>query len=189
VRGKPTGRLLLYDPMTDVTSVLVSNLHFANGVAVNADETAVFVAETFGVHLLRYDLKDGTLSTVVANDQLPGYLDGVDCDWHTSNSKKCYAVMPSLVVPVHTLWNALPSFLSRGLRTLLMALPRILAPPVKKFGGIVEYDPSNASATTRLLLDPTGREISMLTGATVHQGKLYLGSLQNDYIGVYDLSS
>ena len=37
------------------------------------------------------------------------------------------------------------------------------------------------------LQDPRGEDIGMLTGVTLWDEKLYLGSLHNDYIGVYDL--
>ena len=39
-----------------------------------------------------------------------------------------------------------------------------------------------------LIQDPTGKDIGALTGVTVHDNKLYLGSLENDFVGVYDLS-
>ena len=51
--------------------------------------------------------------------------------------------------------------------------------------GVVEIDPGNGQ--TRLLQDPHGEDIGMLTGVTLWDEKLYLGSLHNDYIGVYDL--
>jgi Strictosidine synthase len=190
VRGRPTGRLLQYDPVTDQTTVLLDQLHFANGVAVaDAAERYLIVAETFGVQVLRYDLHDGTVTTVVHGAELPGYVDGVDCSWQHN---LCYAVMPSAIVPLHKLWNALPGSLSHLIRTVAMVLPRRLAPPVKKFGGVIEFDPTGIATTTnvtRTFLDPTGRDIGMLTGVTVgpNDGKLYLGSLQNKFVGVYDL--
>jgi len=195
MRGKPTGRLLQYDPATDETTILARNLHFANGVAVDKDETYVLVAETFGIHLHRYNLKDATLTTVVSSAQLPGYLDGVDCSWDTTahtkknsgGGNKCYAVMISAIVPLHKLLNALPGPLSQFLRNVVMMLPRFLAPPVQKFGGVVELDPARPEQPPRLFLDPVGKDISGMTGVTVHQGKLYLGSLKNDYVGVYEV--
>ena len=76
-----------------------------------------------------------------------------------------------------------------------MILPRILVPPVKAFGGVIEFDPTGTTTTTtttatvtRTFLDPTGRDISMLTGVTVGpDGNLYLGSLLNKFVGVYEL--
>lgn len=59
MRGKQTGRLLQYDPSTDEVSVLARGIWFANGISCDQDETFLVVAETFGVRLLKYDLKDG----------------------------------------------------------------------------------------------------------------------------------
>lgn len=39
----------------------------------------------------------------------------------------------------------------------------------------------------RTLQDPGGEVITLITAVTEHNGKLYLGSLHNDYIGVYTL--
>ena len=166
----------------DTTTVLARGIKFANGIAVDKDETYVVFAETFGVNLLKYNLQDGTLEVLIHSLDLPGYLDGVDCSWSTG---KCYSVMISAIVPIHKLWNRLPSSLSKLLRNVAMMLPRSIAPAVKQFGGIVEVDP--VTKDFRFLLDPTGQDIHMLAGVTVHKNKLYLGSLENDFIGVYSL--
>jgi sugar lactone lactonase YvrE len=42
----PNGRLLAYDPKTKTTRTLLSNLCFANGVAVSPDQSFVLVVET-----------------------------------------------------------------------------------------------------------------------------------------------
>lgn len=177
--GRGTGRLIEYDPKSDETKVLAKGLYFANGIGVDAKESSLIFAETFGIRLTKYSLETGELSTLIDSEDLPGYLDGVDC-----GPEKCYTVMPSAIVPLHKVFNALPEPLSQLVRTMLMALPKSLAPPVKKFGGIIEYDLTDGSH--RKILDPKGDTISMLTGVTLQNGKLYLGSLQNDYIGVFD---
>lgn len=46
LEGKPNGRLISYDPLTNHTSLLVSNLYFANGVAVSPDQQFVIFCET-----------------------------------------------------------------------------------------------------------------------------------------------
>jgi hypothetical protein len=181
-RGKATGRLLQYDPQTDITTILAPDLRFANGIAVDKDETYLIVAETFGVNLLKFHLSNGTMETLIASQDLPGYLDGVDCSWTTG---LCYAVMPSAIVPIHKFWNLLPIKASQLLRTVIMLLPRWMAPPVQKFGGLLEVHP--ITNEFRFILDASGQDISMLTGVTVHKDKLYLGSLVNKYIGVYNL--
>ena len=57
-------------------------------------------------------------------------------------------------------------------------------------GGIVVFDPDKKepSSFVKIIQDPQGKDIAHLTGVTIHQNKLYLGSLENDFIGVYDLA-
>lgn len=187
VRGKPAGRVLEYNPATDTTRVLADGLKFANGIAVDKDENFLVFAQTFGPRITKLYLrgeKAGVQETLLEPDHLTGYPDGVDCAWE--GGRKCYAVMPSSYLPIHTLLNRCPDPFDRILRVVLLLLPRWLAPKVKKYGGIVEFDPEHNHV--KYIQDPTGKDIAMLTGVTYYNGKLYLGSLQNQYIGVYSLA-
>ena len=47
LEARPNGLLLKYNPQTKVTSKLIDNLYFANGVALSIDETYLVVCETF----------------------------------------------------------------------------------------------------------------------------------------------
>ena len=197
LRGNGTGRVLEYDPHTDVTKVLVSGLHFANGIAVNKDETFLFFAECLAMKLWMYHLtgeKAGTLELVVDSKEMTGYIDGTDCAWSQDSSghSKCYAVIISAVVPLHKLALKLPHPMDAWLRTLLMMLPKALAPPTKRYSAIVEVDP--ITKQFRYIQDPTGQDVAQITGVTHyapnsrdHSHKLYLGSLTNDYFAVYHL--
>ena len=193
LRGKRTGRLLQYDPLTDEVTVLARDLFFPNGISISKDETALFFAETFALTLMKYNLKDGTLSTVVDGKDHTGYTDGLDCAWNgvTAKSSLCYAAMPSAIVPLMKLAWKIPHPFDIVFRSFLMSLPKKLAPPVKPYGGIIEVDAFGTSESggkmTRLIQDPTGEDVGMINGVTVHNNKLYLGSLYNDYVTVYDL--
>ena len=72
------------------------------------------------------------------------------------------------------------------LRTVLLAIPKWMLPKPAPYGGITVVDPES-SAYIRLLQDPDGSDIGHVTGVTVHNNKLYLGSLENDFVGVFDL--
>ena len=52
--GQPNGRLLSYNPNTDVTNLLLDNLYFANGVALSEDESYLLVNESAVNHVRRY---------------------------------------------------------------------------------------------------------------------------------------
>jgi hypothetical protein len=119
----------------------------------------------------------------------PTDFDGVDCSWKgvTGATSYCYAVCPSSVVPAHRILWKVPHPIDLIFRTMLLMLPKKLAPATKLYGGITIVDPES-NTYVGLIQDPDGIDISQLTGITVHDNKLYLGSLHNEFIGVYDLS-
>jgi Strictosidine synthase len=192
-RNVGSGRLLEYDPATDQVRVLLRGFNFPNGIAImDENEEAVVFAETFGIRLYKYNIKDGSLEVLVDSKAFMGYLDGADCVVKVHGNKDvtidnlCYAVMPSAIVPAMKFINSMPSFVNKLLRSLIMILPRTITPEIASFGGLIEVNPKTSEY--RFLLDPTGQDLRFLTGVTHYQGKLYLGSLENDFIGVYDLT-
>lgn len=64
VEGRPSGRLLRYDPATGSTHVLARHLMFANGVALSPDQDFVVVAESFRMRLQRYNIKGPKAGTL-----------------------------------------------------------------------------------------------------------------------------
>lgn len=81
----------------------------------------------------------------------------------------------------------MPHPLDYLIRTLLLCLPKEWLPKTKPNGGITIINPIT-SEYIGLLQDPHGDDIGHITGVTVHDNKLFLGSLENNFIGVYDLS-
>lgn len=199
-RGKKAGRLLRYDPKTQDVTVLARNISFANGIAVDEEETYVFMAETFRLRLLKYHLtgpQEGGLDVILDSHYMTGYPDNVDCAWKSRGGELdniCYAAIPSSVLKLAKMWSNLPHPLDKALRTLAMSVPKWAAPKVVPYGAIVEV---NASQTVtkdnpsggyrRLIQDPIALDVGMLNSATFWDDRLYLGSLKNDFIGVYRL--
>ena len=188
-RGKKTGKLLRYNPDTDEVDVLIDNLWFANGVAVDVDENYVIVSETFGARAWKYHLtgaKKGTSEIFV--DKLTGFVDGADCSHST---RMCYVALPGAKPAILSLIYSIPfPFAEAMVRTFLLLLPPWIFPKPTKYGAIVEIDPSIENLEhrkVRTIQDPEGKDIHMITGVTEHKGKLYLGSIANNFIGVYDL--
>lgn len=190
LRGQKTGRLLQYNPKTDETVVLADDIWFANGVAVDAvDEKFVLICETSMYRVLKYHLsgtKKGQLD--VSLDSLPGYTDGVDC----TAAGTCYVAIPSPVIGLSKLLYRLPKSVQAGIKTLIMMLPKQLSPKPIRYGGFLEMKVSSSGddrkdVMTRIVQDPTGDAIMAITGVTEHKGKLYLGSLENRFIGIYQL--
>jgi hypothetical protein len=189
IRMNLSGRLLRYKPETGEVDVLITDLAFANGVAVDKDETYVLCVSTFDRAVFKYHL-DGEKAGQVERllDQFPGVLDGIDCSFQTG---KCYVAIPSTVSAPLVALMKLPPFLSKLVRTLLLMLPRNATPAAEPFGGFAEIDPgaSNSPASIiRVFQDPDGRDIDFITGVTEFGGKVYLGSLHGNFIGVYDLA-
>jgi hypothetical protein len=185
-RGKKVGRLLRYKPETDEIDILVdSGIHFANGVAVDKNETYLIVSDAFGIRILKYHLqgpKKGQLEVMV--EPLVGLPDGGDCSFATG---KCYAAITSSKPPFLKFLEKMPPKVNQVFRTITLMLPKSMSPQPVPFGAFVEMDPVSGRVT-RVVQDPTGNDLKFITGVTEHQGKLYLGSLNNDMIGVYDLS-
>lgn len=76
-----SGRLLQYNPKTKKNKVLMSNLHFSNGVALSADEAFVVVAETMRNRVHKYHLRGPKAGkSEVFVDGLPGMPDNIKRD-------------------------------------------------------------------------------------------------------------
>jgi len=55
--GEPSGRLLKYDPTKKKSEVLLTGIHFANGVQLSKNQDFVVVCETSRARILRYFIK------------------------------------------------------------------------------------------------------------------------------------
>eukprot|EP00934_Nitzschia_sp_Nitz4_P004608 Nitzschia sp. Nitz4//scaffold9_size221794//91527//93025//NITZ4_001345-RA/size221794-snap-gene-0.99-mRNA-1//1//CDS//3329560998//4598//frame0 len=191
LRG-PSGRLLQYNPSTDEVKVLARDLYFANGVAVGEGEEYLLYVETFYGRVVKYYLsgeKEGTTEMVLDGYPSAAWFDGIDCGWNGQNSQSsyCYAVGVTTVVPLMKLIDKIPEPFSRVVRSMLMLIPKQLAPKPELFASIEILDPETLQYVG-LIQDPYGKDISKLTGITLHDNKIYLGSLHNNYVGVYDLA-
>lgn len=113
-------------------------------------------------------------------------FDGVDCGWEgvTAETSYCFATNPSSVTLAHKLLWKIPHPLVLIVTSLLFLLPKEALPHTKPYGGITVFDAETATYIG-LIQDPTGADIGHLTGVTVHENKLFLGSLENDFIGIY----
>ncbi|XP_037950939.1 adipocyte plasma membrane-associated protein-like [Teleopsis dalmanni] len=77
----PSGRLFKYDRSKNISTVLLDELFFANGVAISPQEDFVVVAETGGMRLMKYYV-DGirTGESEIFIDGLPGHPDNLTPD-------------------------------------------------------------------------------------------------------------
>jgi sugar lactone lactonase YvrE len=182
-----TGRVLELDPVSGVSRTVVRGLCFPNGVALTTDELSLIVAETgayriWSVPRSSQDLDvrsaaamapdAGSARVILAN--LPGFPDnvtrGADGRFWTGFTKPRSAAVDALADKP---W----------LRSLTLRLPRALWPVPPKYGHVIAFD-----VTGRVLADlqdPNGL-LPETSGATEHNGKLYVQSLHAQALGVID---
>lgn len=118
LEGRPTGRLLCYDPRTNRVRVVLDRLMFANGVAIGPGDEYVLVNETLAARIVRYWLRGpkARQSDIFAS-ALPGYPDNL-----TYNGRGVF-------------WVALPS--PRNLRTGGFRQNALVAQSAAKAAGAV----------------------------------------------------
>ncbi|MCA9100808.1 MAG: SMP-30/gluconolactonase/LRE family protein [Planctomycetales bacterium] len=179
LEARPYGRLLRYDPATQKTETLLSELYFANGVALSQDEDFVLVVETYRFRIRRYWLKGPRAGTAdVFVDNTPGYPDGMAADRHGT-----------FWVAIFTLRNPTADRLASSpfWKGVVAKLPEFVAPQPQPYGLVVALNERGEYIDS--LHDPTGERLWEVTSVEPHDDTLYLGSLHNDRVGVYRLES
>ena len=173
LEGRPWGRLLVFDPVTGKTEVLLDGLYFANGVALSANEDFVLVNETWRYRITRLWLQGPRRGEhEVFIDNLPGFPDGV-----SGNGRG-------------TFWLALPSPRKADvdamqskpwLKRLVARLPPALRPKAVPYGLVLALD--ETGRITASYHDPGGEHLREITSVEEHGDSIYLGTLSNDRIG------
>jgi len=194
LRGKPTGRLIEYDPARGTATTIAAGIWFANGVALAADESFALVCETASARVLRVWLDHGRRGEIeVFASGFPGFVDGIDRA-PVGGSGSTVAGAPAgfwVAVPsppplsVKVL-AVLPAAVHDIVRAAFLRLPASLRPGPVPFGCAVLID-AWTGKKLRYLVDPLGASVTYVTSAVERDGKLYLGSLTSDYVAVFDV--
>ena len=172
---RPNGRLLVYDPTTGQTRILLDSLYFANGVAVSPDQQFVLVNETWKYRVRRYWLAgDRAGQSDIFIDRLPGFPDGISC-----NGKDRFWL--ALASPRNPLVDKLAQ--QPFLRKMIARLPDALQPDAIPYGFVIGLDMEGR--ITDNLQSPDGKPFSMITSVEAAGDTLYLGSLKEQAIGRY----
>ncbi|MGB0956360.1 MAG: SMP-30/gluconolactonase/LRE family protein [Panacagrimonas sp.] len=173
------GRLIRYHKDSGRAETLMAGLYFANGVALGPDDEYVLVAETTKYRILKYWLKGDKAGTQeVWIDNLPGFpgnlsFNGRDRIWVALFAPRSSLLDWSLPKPhIRQIIARLPGFLQPGLANHAIVLG------IDLDGEVVEnYQFDHRSA------------YAPVTSVEEHQGRLYLGSLSADGIGVISLNA
>jgi sugar lactone lactonase YvrE len=171
-----TGRLLSYDLNTGELRSHLEGLYFANGVALGPGEQFVLVNETAMGRVHRLWLK-GALrgQTDIFIDGLPAMVDNISFN----GSDRFWVASPN---PRH----ALDALATRPLvRRIAAGLPSWVSKALEEpFSMVSAFDVEGELITT--LRDPRAR-LNQITSVNECQGKLILGSLVSQSIGVVDV--
>jgi sugar lactone lactonase YvrE len=177
VEHSRTGRLLHWFPDGRV-DVLLDGLAFANGVALARDESFVIVAETGAYRLQRRWLtgpRAGTSEVFV--DNLSGFPDNIS----TGSDGLIWIALVSPRNPVLDFLHARRP----ELRQLVWALPDSMQPAPIRTVWVLAVDEAG-----RIVHDLQGESerFHMVTGVRESGGRVYLGSLEERAIALFDLS-
>ncbi len=176
LEGRPTGRLLSYDPRTGETQVRLDGLRFANGVALGPDEAFVLVNETLGYRTTRLWLAGPRAGeSEIFLDGYPALPDNV-----TYNGRDLFWI--GFFLPRDPLLDwlrgqgaFLKKFLLRLPSPLLDAVGR---PDLRGFVLAVDVDGN----VVHNLQDTTGH-YGATTSVLEVDGQLYLGSIRMPAVG------
>jgi sugar lactone lactonase YvrE len=177
LESRPNGRLFRYDPLTQETTLLLDQLYFANGIALSTAEDFLVVAETSRYQLTRYWLKGpkaGQRDIFLSN--LPGLPDTISSNGRGTIWVAFFSTRDKLID------SLLPY---PFVKALLAKLPTQILPKPKVYGFIAAYDEEGQVIET--LQDPQGKTLGNLTSVEEFEGKLYMGTLNGDYVGVLPL--
>ncbi len=173
---QPRGRLFAYDRKTRELRLLLSGLYFANGVALSRDESFLVVAETGAYRMQRVWLTGPRAGqSEVFIDNLPGFPDNV-----SSSGSGVFWV--ALAAPRNRLLDLLLPH--PRTRRLVGSLPDRMRPQPERFGMVLGVDEQGRVAHN--LQDPTGK-VAFATGVREHDGRIFVGSLEEEHVAVLEL--
>jgi len=176
VQDTRTGRLLRLGPDGEV-EVVLDGLAFANGVALSSAEDFVAVAETAARTVVRHWLtgeRAGQRDLLVAD--LPGYPDNIA----RGSDGLIWVTIASPRDPLVERIQHGPPWLRRQ----VTRIPEPLQPKPKRTVRVQAYDDGG-----RLVHDCDVRDAGyhMVTGVREHEGRVWMGSLEEPAVAVLNL--
>jgi sugar lactone lactonase YvrE len=177
VENMPTGGLFRLHPNGQVEQLL-DHLLFANGLALARDESWIVVAETGRYRLHRFWLKGPKAGNAEVFAELPGFPD--NCS--TSANGLVWVAIAAPRNPAVEKVHRMPMLV----RKIVARLPPSLQPKPQKVAWIMAFDENANVAHDYCWRDG---EYSMGTGVCQHGSTVYLSSLAEQSILVFDLPS
>lgn len=165
------GRLLRYDVATGEASLVRGDLAFANGVALSADESVLFVNETGLYRVLTLQVagpKAGQWGVLI--DELPGFPDNIE-------TGRDGTLWLGLVVPRNALLDGMSD--KPWLRKVVFRLPALIRPKAASYGHLLAL-----SEAGEVLQDLQSEQAYTHVTGAVHTGStLFVTSLTEPTLG------
>ncbi len=180
VQNTRSGSLMRLAPGGE-PEVVLDGLAFANGVALSRGEDFVAVAETAGRTVVRHWIsgnRAGMRDLLCQN--LPGYPDNIA---RGSDG----LVWVTIASPVDALVERLRSA-PLSLRRVVTKVPERLQPAPKQTVRVQAYDDEGTLVhDVDVRAADHGASFHMVTGVREHEGRVWMGSLHEPAVAVYDL--
>lgn len=162
-----SGRVLVYDPADNSTRLLMDNLSFANGIAMDPAGEFLLVNETSEYRIHKYWIKgEKAGQSELLIDNLPGFPDNII----TGKDGRFWFGLVSPRLPIVDKLADQP-----WLRKVVQRMPAFVRPAAKFYSHIVAIDGSGKVLAS--LQDPSGA-YPVTTGALeADDGYLYISSL------------
>ena len=173
------GRLICHDPRDGSTRTVLRNLIFPNGVCMMQDGQSLLLASTWACAIHRYWFdgpKAGRFEPFIEN--LPGYPDNIN----RASDGTFWCALVGMRSPAFDLMLEMPDVRERMIKRV--------APDNWLFantnsGCLIRFDEEGSIIES--LWDPTGEAHSHVTSMREHKGRLFIGGLRNNRIGMIDL--
>eukprot|EP00249_Psilotum_nudum_P008177 c21094_g1_i1 orf=107-1186(+) len=180
LEARPHGRLLQYNPYTKKTNIILSDLAFANGVALSKEEDFLVVCETWKFRCLKHWLKGqlkGTTEIFINN--LPGGPDNI----HITDTGSFWVALLGLRSPIMDM-----VYRQRFLKHLVVLWPFLLKKflPLRSEATVLKVGEDGQPIMS--YKDPTGKQISFVTSAMQVGDFLYIGSLSANFVACLHLT-
>ncbi|MEH6526657.1 MAG: SMP-30/gluconolactonase/LRE family protein [Sneathiella sp.] len=171
----PSGSLFRRHPDGRVETLL-RGLYFANGVCLAPDESFVLVAETGAARIMKYHLTGSRMGqSEIFAQTLPGLPDNLSL----GSDGLIWVAMVVENSPRLTGLQARPLWV----RKLVTRLPKFMSPPPGPFLRVLAYAPDGSC---QFDYEGDGEIFKMATGVREKDGRVYLGSIAESAIAVFD---
>jgi sugar lactone lactonase YvrE len=168
------GRVIEFDPVTGQARTIMTNLTFANGVAVDPQGRFIMVAETGEYRIWKHWISGPNLGkSEVIVDNLPGFPDNV----HVGQNGRYWV---GLTAPRLDLLDDLAG--EPFWRKVLQRLPQAMAPQVSPYGMVLAID--ETGKVLENLQAPNGA-VYATTGVTETKQHIYVTSLTASFLARY----